>query len=173
MSQESKRICAIDFIDQAEAIFFELVRPSAMQIALHMKLKNLVSLTCILGRQVPAASLMFSTAFARQATPSWVDSSAWQKIIRSKILWDCPFKTQTGIETELFEERCSKIDRNNYPISTRKKVSFWYIFWRVRVCWPLPCLCRPFCIFRRCLDSNQRAAHSKQARYQLSHPSPR
>ncbi len=33
---------------------------------------------------------------------------------------------------------------------------FLYIFWRSRVCWPLLCLCRPFCIFERCLDSNQR-----------------
>ncbi len=27
-------------------------------------------------------------------------------------------------------------------------------FWRTRVCWPLLCLCRPFCIFKRCLDSS-------------------
>jgi hypothetical protein len=30
---------------------------------------------------------------------------------------------------------------------------FLYIFWRARVCWPLLCLCRPFYIFEKCLDS--------------------
>ncbi len=29
-----------------------------------------------------------------------------------------------------------------------------------------------FCIFEKCLDSNQESCRSKQARYQLSHPSP-
>ncbi len=44
---------------------------------------------------------------------------------------------------------------------------------RARVCWPLVCLCRPFCIFERCLgSSNPESCRSKQARYQLSHPSP-
>jgi hypothetical protein len=28
------------------------------------------------------------------------------------------------------------------------------LFWRASVSWPLLCLCRPFCIFERCLDSN-------------------
>jgi hypothetical protein len=36
----------------------------------------------------------------------------------------------------------------------------------------LLCLCRPFCIFERCLDSNPESCRSKQARYLLSHPSP-
>jgi hypothetical protein len=73
---------------------------------------------------------MFLTAFARQAIPFWVGSSAWQKnhIFRSEILCDCPFKIQTDIETKLFEERCSKIDRNNYPISTRKNILFCIFF---------------------------------------------
>jgi hypothetical protein len=31
-----------------------------------------------------------------------------------------------------------------------------------RVCWPLLCLCRPFCIFERCLDSNPESCCSKQ-----------
>ncbi len=38
--------------------------------------------------------------------------------------------------------------------------------------WPLLCLCRPFCMFERCRDSNPESCRSKQARYQLSHPSP-
>jgi hypothetical protein len=46
----------------------------------------------------------------------------------------------------------------------------WYIFWRAKVCWPLLCLCRPFCIFERCLDSNPESCRSKQARYELSNP---
>jgi hypothetical protein len=47
-----------------------------------------------------------------------------------------------------------------------------FFFLRARVCWPLLCLCRPFCIFVRCLDSNPESCHSEQVRYQLSHPSP-
>jgi hypothetical protein len=35
----------------------------------------------------------------------------------------------------------------------------------VLVCWPLLCLCRPFCIIERCLDSNPESCCSKQARY--------
>jgi hypothetical protein len=34
-------------------------------------------------------------------------------------------------------------------------------FWQARVCWPLLCLCRPFCIFERCLDSNPESRRSK------------
>jgi hypothetical protein len=41
-------------------------------------------------------------------------------------------------------------------------IGFFYIF----------CLCRPFCIFDRCLESNPESCCSKQARYQLSHQSP-
>jgi hypothetical protein len=47
--------------------------------------------------------------------------------------------------------------------------SSWKFFWRATVCWPLLCLCRPFCIFERCLDSNPESCRSN---YQLSHPSP-
>jgi len=32
------------------------------------------------------------------------------------------------------------------------------------VCWTLLCLCRPFCIFERCLDSNPESCRSKQTR---------
>ncbi len=32
--------------------------------------------------------------------------------------------------------------------------------WRARVCWPLLCLCRRFCIFERCLDSNLESCRS-------------
>ncbi len=45
-------------------------------------------------------------------------------------------------------------------------------FWWARVCWPLLCLCRPFCIFERCLDSDPESCRSKQARCQHSHPLP-
>ncbi len=38
-------------------------------------------------------------------------------------------------------------------------------------CWPHLWLCRPFCIFERCLDSNTESCRSKQVRYHLSHPS--
>ncbi len=46
-----------------------------------------------------------------------------------------------------------------------------FLGWAV-VCCALLCLCRPFCIFERCLDSNPERCRSKKARYQLSHPSP-
>ncbi len=46
------------------------------------------------------------------------------------------------------------------------------IICQARVCWPLLCLCRPVCIFKRCLDLTPESCRSKQARYQLSHPSP-
>jgi hypothetical protein len=42
-------------------------------------------------------------------------------------------------------------------------------FLRARVCWPLLCFGRPFCIFDRCLDSKPESCRNKQARYQLSH----
>jgi hypothetical protein len=35
-----------------------------------------------------------------------------------------------------------------------EKISSFYIFWQSRVCWPLLCICCPFCIFERCLDLN-------------------
>ncbi len=37
---------------------------------------------------------------------------------------------------------------------------------------PTLLMCRPFCMFERCLDSNPESCLTKQARYQLSHPSP-
>jgi hypothetical protein len=48
-------------------------------------------------------------------------------------------------------------------------VRFLDIFWWAIMCWPLLCLCRPFCIFERCLDSNPESCRSKQVRYELSH----
>ncbi len=64
-----------------------------------------------------------------------------------------------------------RADQENvmYYLRKRHVFDFLYTFWWARVCLPLLCLCRPFCIFERCLDSSCR---SKQARYQLSHPSP-
>ncbi len=52
------------------------------------------------------------------------------------------------------------------------KLFLFLFFWRARVYWPLLCLCRPFCMFDRCMDSNPENCRSKQARYQLGHPSP-
>jgi hypothetical protein len=49
-------------------------------------------------------------------------------------------------------------------VNVDKKVSIWnsriqvWIYLAVTLCWTLLCLCRPFCIFERCLDSIQRAA---------------
>ncbi len=53
-----------------------------------------------------------------------------------------------------------------------RKEWFFCMFWRTRVCWPLLCSCRLFCIFEICLDSNPESCRSKQARYQISHPIP-
>ncbi len=48
---------------------------------------------------------------------------------------------------------------------------FFCIFWRAGVCWLLLCLRRLFSIYERCLDSSLESCRSKQARYQLGHPS--
>jgi hypothetical protein len=40
------------------------------------------------------------------------------------------------------------------PIIVHSYNCFCIFILRARVCWPLLCLCRPFCIFERCLDSN-------------------
>ncbi len=53
-------------------------------------------------------------------------------------------------------------------ITSRLVSSFFFFFGGLRVCWLLLCLYRPFCIFERCLDS---VSESKQASFQLSHPS--
>ncbi len=42
-----------------------------------------------------------------------------------------------------------------------------FIFFMARVCWLLRCLCGPFCIFGRFLDSNPESSRSKQARFHL------
>ncbi len=52
-------------------------------------------------------------------------------------------------------------------------IIFFYLyiyFWRARLCWPLLSLCRPFCIFETCLDSNPESCRNKQPCYhQLTH----
>ncbi len=49
---------------------------------------------------------------------------------------------------------------------------FCIFFWQTRVCSPLPCVCRTFMIFERCLNSNSECCRSMRAPYKLSHPSP-
>jgi hypothetical protein len=58
-----------------------------------------------------------------------------------------------------------------HPNSTPHYYIFCIFLWWATVCWPLLCLCRPFCIFERCLDLNPESCRSKLARYQLSNPS--
>ncbi len=55
-------------------------------------------------------------------------------------------------------------------LNTRHKNNMYInsYFWRARVYWPLLCLCRPFGISERCLDSNPESYCGKQAHYQLS-----
>jgi hypothetical protein len=64
----------------------------------------------------------------------------------------CPSAVQTSEPRSVYLTPC-------YPILYRAKA------WRAGVCWSLLCLCRPFCIFERCLDSNPESCRSKQARY--------
>ncbi len=56
---------------------------------------------------------------------------------------------------------------------------FSFFFWRARVCWPLLCLCRTFCIFDRYLGFEPRelpqqadALPTYPSVFQFSHPSP-
>ncbi len=46
-----------------------------------------------------------------------------------------------------------------------------YIFWRVRVYWPHIFLCRPFCIFDRCQDSNPDCCRRKHSNLATHLPS--
>jgi hypothetical protein len=57
--------------------------------------------------------------------------------------------------------------------SRKAKNCIFCFSWRATECWPLLCLCRPFCIFRRYVDSNPENCNSKQVRYQLCNPFPR
>jgi hypothetical protein len=59
-----------------------------------------------------------------------------------------------------------------YLFSSRKVFFVYRIFLAGQIECVLLCLCRPFCIFERCLDWNPESCRSKQARCQLSHPSP-
>ncbi len=49
---------------------------------------------------------------------------------------------------------------------------FCLFFWRAWVCWPLLCLCRPFCNFERCLDSNQATVPSRRVTNLATHLPP-
>jgi hypothetical protein len=55
-----------------------------------------------------------------------------------------------------FIKRYKVQSSNNREIKTF--YDFCIFFWRARVCWPLLRLCRPFCIFEKWLDSNQKAS---------------
>ncbi len=60
----------------------------------------------------------------------------------------------------------SKFVQGGPPVASKLFFpSFCVFFWQARVCWTLLCLCRPFCIFGRCLDSNPETCRSKQVRY--------
>ncbi len=71
----------------------------------------------------------------------------------------------------IFISHKSRRVNSKFPCSSLKYLEFLkYIFCWTWVCWPLLCLCCPFCIF--CLDSNPESCRSRQAGYRLSHPSP-
>jgi hypothetical protein len=74
-------------------------------------------------------------------------------------------KCRTNVRNEKYTYTTLSIITRNF----NKKDIFLYIFWRARVCLPLLCLFRPFCIFERCLDSNPESCRSNQ----VCHPSPK
>ncbi len=81
--------------------------------------------------------------------------------------------TASARETSTFEAH-NELPRHRwkkFKNFTKWEMLFCIFFWRARVL-ANPGLCRPFCIFERCLDSNPESCCSNQARYQLSHPSP-
>jgi len=77
-----------------------------------------------------------------------------------------------------FEKYNIKCCSGRYLISTKPHPfklgteDYLPFFLRARVCWPLLCLCLPFCIFERCLDSNPESCLSRQVPNPLSHSSP-
>jgi hypothetical protein len=105
-----------------------------------------------------------------------------------KIIWGCPFYVNAHFICRSVERSvlagsvstttCSGNIRGIRSLpraNTAKRFLlniFLNIVLRAIVCWPLLCLCRPFCIFEKCLDSNPETCSSRQARYKLSHPSP-
>jgi hypothetical protein len=80
----------------------------------------------------------------------------------SKIITDFKYKSYTIAHSIL-------IDFEN---AIQQFINVCLYFLLARVCFPLLYNCRPFCSFERCLDSNPESFRSKQACYQLSHPSP-
>ncbi len=42
-------------------------------------------------------------------------------------------------------------------------------FWWARVCWLLLYLCRPFCVFERCLDTQRASIESRRATNLATH----
>ncbi len=70
-----------------------------------------------------------------------------QRISNSKIKKFGELNSREGSFVE--QNQTQKIKQSSYQVSI-----FCIYFWRARICWPLLCLCRPFCVFERCLDSN-------------------
>ncbi len=60
------------------------------------------------------------------------------------------------------------VTKRKVPLTERITEKYWW----ARVFWPLLWIYHPFCILKRCLDSNPDSCCSKQARYQLRHLSP-
>ncbi len=58
----------------------------------------------------------------------------------------------------------TKIDKNltNFFLSNFRNNFFCILFLELNVFWPLLCLCRPSCIFGRCLDLNPESCRSKR-----------
>ncbi len=70
-----------------------------------------------------------------------------------------------NITLYLIRSKCSYFQQCNACMCITVIIDLSQIFWRARLCWPLFCLCRPFCIFERCLDSNPESCCRKQACY--------
>ncbi len=98
---------------------------------------------------------MISDQYSVSADGSWkVGRDESVEVVVQKVFW---------FEAGLYRPAAAPA-RLHWTKSTKQIIHLVY--------WPLLCLCRPFCIFERCLDSNPESCRSKQARYQLSHPTP-
>ncbi len=101
-----------------------------------------------------------STETTRQASASWrLLPVTWRELFASPVMANSK-SLRICSPSSFFRDS-----------TWREKILFKIFLWnfgRARVCWPLLCLCRPFCICERCLDSNPESCRRKQARYQLA-----
>ncbi len=103
----------------------------------------------------------------------WKDDGNWEEDVDMNAVYE----NEDNFEAE---KRGSVVRRPGVDSSRQNnriveqfmpRYPFFVYFWQAKVWWPL-CLCRPFCIFGRCLNTHPESCRSKQVRYQPSHQSP-